>query len=98
MRSAEIASRELTISWRTAWLCSVVFIVVVTTYPWTVSWGDARWDRVIWIPFQKMRVSLDALANIALYVPFGFSYVQSPITCSPRRIHHGCHISRPLVG
>jgi glycopeptide antibiotics resistance protein len=77
VRSAEIASRELTISWRTAWLCCVVFIVVVTTYPWTVSWGDARWDRVIWIPFQNMRVSLDALANIALYVPFGFSYVQS---------------------
>jgi VanZ family protein len=92
MRSAEIASRELTISWRTAWLCSVVFIVVVTTYPWTVSWGDARWDRVIWIPFQKMRVSLDALANIALYVPFGFSYVQSRL-----RVRQGEFITAAIL-
>jgi len=77
--SAEIASRELTLSWRTVWLCCVLVIVVATTYPWTDAWGAARWDRVIWVPFHNMRVSLDALANIILYVPFGFSYIQSQL-------------------
>jgi len=79
-----IASRELTLSWRTVWLCWVLVIVVVTTYPWAGSLGDARWDRVIWVPFHNMRVSLDAVANIALYLPFGFSFVQSRL-----RVHKG---------
>jgi VanZ family protein len=75
----EIASRELTLSWRDVWLCCVLFIVVVATYPWTDFRGYTHWERVIWIPFQNMRPSIlfDVLANIAVYVPFGFLYVQS---------------------
>jgi len=79
MQGAEITSRDLKLSWRNVWLCCVLFIVVVTTYPWIDFLGYAHWDRVIWVPFQNMRYSLDALANIALYVPFGFSYVQSRV-------------------
>ena len=78
-RHTEIASRELTLSWRTAWVCCVLFIVVLVSYPWIDFRGYAHWDRVVWVPFQNMRPSIliDILANIALYVPFGFSYVQS---------------------
>ena len=78
-RSAEITSRDFKHSWRKVWLCVVLFIVVVATYPWTDFRGYAHWDRVIWVPFQNVRHSLDALKNIALYVPFGFSCVQSQL-------------------
>jgi glycopeptide antibiotics resistance protein len=77
VRSAEITSRDLKLSWRNIWFYCAIFIIVVATYPWTDFRGYAHWDRIIWVPFQNMRHSLDGLANIALYVPFGFSYVQS---------------------
>ena len=67
--------RELTLSWHNVWLCCVLVIVVATTYPWTHFGSHAQWDRVVWIPFQMWH-SLDVLANIALYVPFGFLYFQ----------------------
>jgi glycopeptide antibiotics resistance protein len=83
LKSAEITSRDLKLSWRNVWLCMVFFIVFVTTFPLADFVGHAHWDRVIWIPFQdvlhSLRRSLDGLANIALYVPFGFSYVQSRV-------------------
>ena len=77
VRSVEITSRDLKLSWRNIWFYCAIFIIVVATYPWTDFRGYAHWDRIIWVPFQSMRHSLDGLANIALYVPFGFSYVQS---------------------
>lgn len=75
----EIVSRDLKLSWRNVWFCCAIFIIVVTTYPWADFRGYAHWDRVVWVPFQNMRPSLDALANIVLYVPFGFSYLQSQL-------------------
>jgi VanZ family protein len=85
-RSAGIATRELTVSWRTVWRCCIVLIAVGTSYPWIDFQGYAHWERVRWMPFQNMRLwpSIDVLANIALYIPFGFSYVQSRL---PARNH-----------
>jgi len=77
VRRAEIASRDLKLSWRNVWFCCALFIIGVATYPCSDFRGYADLDRVVWVPFQHMRHSLDALANIALYVPFGFSYIQS---------------------
>ncbi|MCM3904971.1 MAG: VanZ family protein [Pyrinomonadaceae bacterium] len=85
-RSGEITSRELTLSWRNVWLCCVLFIVAVVTYPWTSFLGYARWDKVLWVPFQDVRNSLDALENIVLYVPFGFSSVQSRLHVRSGRV------------
>ena len=82
-RSGEITRRDLKFSWCNVWHCCVLIIVVILTYPWTDFVGHAHWDVVIWIPFRdvlhSLRRALDALANIALYVPFGFSYVQSRV-------------------
>ena len=69
------------ISWRDLWLYWLLIIVVSCTYPWTDFVGHAHWSGVEWIPFQDVTTSLsralDAFANLALYVPFGFTYIRA---------------------
>lgn len=52
-----------------AWTVLIVLIVA----PWASYVGHVHWDRVQWIPFRPPPDSTvrDAVANIALYVPFG---------------------------
>jgi len=46
--------------------------------PWSNFKGHSHWDSVRWIPFYDPPHTLfDILANLLLFVPFGFSYVQS---------------------
>ncbi len=96
-RSAGIATRELTVSWRTVWRCCLVLIAVGTSYPWIDFQGYAHWERVRWVPFQNMRPwpSIDVLANIACIFLSDFR------TCSrgymQPRIRKGCLMGRALI-
>jgi glycopeptide antibiotics resistance protein len=51
-----------------------ILIVLAISLPWTGFTPRPQWDRVHWVPFSdpadKPR---DFVANIALFVPFGFS-------------------------
>jgi glycopeptide antibiotics resistance protein len=73
--------RIVKITWRNLWHCWLVVILISSTYPWTNFAGHAHWDGVGWIPFQDIKISigrtLDALANLALYVPLGFTYMRA---------------------
>jgi len=55
------------------WLIWIVVILGLTTMPWENYVGHSHWDLVNWIPFNDHRFAVeDLLANIALFVPFGF--------------------------
>ena len=44
--------------------------------------GHAHWSRVCWVPFRDCGIHdfwLDALANVALYAPFGFLAARSQV-------------------
>ena len=60
-------------------------IVGVTTMPWSDFQGHAHWSMVCWIPFTDTLWSpgmlFNALANVLLFVPFGYLYIRS----QPRR-------------
>lgn len=48
-------------------------IIVATTWPPASFVGHAHWDQVEWIPFTGGFRPLDILANLALFVPLGWS-------------------------
>jgi len=57
--------------------CWWIPVVVLLSLPWIGFTATPQWFRVHWIPFtdpaDKPR---DLLANIALFIPFGYSYVR----------------------
>lgn len=59
----------------------VLLIVVLSTFPWYI--GHPDWQTVTWVPFQDTRFSLrrmlDAVLNVCLYVPFGWSVACSGV-------------------
>lgn len=61
---------------RLALLLSTLLIIVAVV-PWLTYTDHSHWGEVRWIPFvsspQKVR---DWAANVALYVPFGYSYAR----------------------
>ena len=55
----------------------LLVIVAITTLPWGDFDGQAHWKRVQWIPFSHLRAWSwgrwrDVIANVALFIPFGF--------------------------
>jgi glycopeptide antibiotics resistance protein len=53
-------------------------IVCVTTLPWKNFAGHPHWDHVRWIPFHEHRLALfDIVANVLLFVPFGYFLVRA---------------------
>jgi|GEM_PF-1093165 glycopeptide antibiotics resistance protein len=59
--------------WWQIWLVWILGILGLTTMPWENYVGHSHWDLVNWIPFNDHRFAVeDLLANIALFVPFGF--------------------------
>ena len=57
--------------------CWWIPVVVLLSLPWIGFTATPQWFCVHWIPFtdpaDKPR---DLLANIALFIPFGYSYVR----------------------
>jgi glycopeptide antibiotics resistance protein len=56
-------------------LCSAwsVVILAATVLPFKNFVGHAHWDQIRWIPFYSHPVApLDVVANVALFIPFGF--------------------------
>lgn len=46
--------------------------------PWSNFKGHSHWASVRWIPFHDHPLTLfDIVANVLLFVPFGFSYTRS---------------------
>ena len=71
-------------NYKIAWVLWVVLIVVATTLPWSNfhSYVDpAKLHRVVWVPFQGVRLStrriLDIADNIFLFIPFSYLYLRS---------------------
>ncbi|PYV44499.1 MAG: hypothetical protein DMG06_06280 [Acidobacteria bacterium] len=63
--------------WRTLWLLWTAVILCVTTMPWSNFKGHSHWANIGWIPFYDPPLTLfDILANLLLFVPFGFCYVR----------------------
>ena len=55
-----------------AWSVWVVALIVVTA-PWADFQAHCNWAHVVWIPFHSPPWKLaDILANVTLYIPFGY--------------------------
>lgn len=55
-------------------VAATVAILAVTLLPTGGYTPHAHWERVQWIPFGERRIPpLGALANVALFVPFGWA-------------------------
>jgi VanZ family protein len=48
-------------------------IVNVTMWPWSTFVGHAHWRQVEWLPLSQGIRPLDIVANVVLYVPFGWA-------------------------
>jgi glycopeptide antibiotics resistance protein len=59
---------------RVRWLLWIVVIVAIVV-PWRDFQHHTHWGKVVWIPFVSLpwRIS-DAIANVLLYMPFGYLY------------------------
>ena len=50
-----------------------IVVIVVLVVPWWSFQAHSHWSRIRWIPFVSPPVVVrDVLANILLYVPFGY--------------------------
>lgn len=58
------------------WLLWIVVIVAIVV-PWQDFQHHTHWSKVVWIPFVSLpwRIS-DAIANVLLYMPFGYLYAR----------------------
>ena len=62
------------------WWLWAFAIVLFTTLPLSNFVGHSHWDYVEWVPFRnwvrfphhRIDLSLDVLANIVLFMPFGY--------------------------
>ena len=54
-----------------------MLLIIAAVVPWLTYTNHPHWEAVRWIPFvsspQKIR---DWAVNLALYVPFGYSYTR----------------------
>ena len=79
--SAESKPIDSYLMWRNLWLFWLLLILIVSSYPCAEFHTHAHWNKVSWVPFQgvghSVTLSLDAVRNVVLYVPFGFFYGQS---------------------
>jgi glycopeptide antibiotics resistance protein len=54
-----------------AWTAFILLVVL----PWIGFQDHTHWQRVAWVPFRSPPVKVfDVLANILLYVPWGYFY------------------------
>lgn len=59
---------------RVPWWCWWILLVWAVSFPWAGFTPVPQWNRVHWIPFTDPADKLrDIAANIALFVPFGYS-------------------------
>jgi len=73
--------------WLKLWLMWIVVILGLTTMPWKNFVGHSHWDLVNSIPFNDQPLAMsDILANVALFVPFGFFLGRALPGSSPKRV------------
>lgn len=73
--------------WWKFWLVWIVVILGLTTLPWENYTGHSHWDLVRWIPFSDQSLGLpDILANVVLFVPFGYFLRWALPRSSPQRV------------
>jgi glycopeptide antibiotics resistance protein len=73
--------------WLKLWLIWIVVILGLTTMPWMNFVGHSHWDQVRWIPFYDHPLAMsDILANVVLFVPFGFFLGRALPGASPKRV------------
>ena len=68
---------------RTPLWCWWIAVVWILSFPWVGRANTPQWQRVHWVPFKDPADKLrDVVANVALFVPFGFSLAgrQRPMT------------------
>jgi glycopeptide antibiotics resistance protein len=59
--------------WWILWTAWTFLIIAITTLPVEYFVGHAHWDMVRWIPFYDHPIApFDMIANMALFVPFGY--------------------------
>jgi glycopeptide antibiotics resistance protein len=73
--------------WWKLWLIWIVVILGLTTMPWSNYTGHSHWALVRWIPFYDHPLALsDVLANVVLFLPFGFFLGRALPGSSPKRV------------
>lgn len=79
--SAESKPIDSYLMWRNLWLLWLLLILIVSSYPCAEFHTHGHWDKVSWVPFRgvwgSVNLSVDAVKNLILYMPFGFFYGQS---------------------
>jgi glycopeptide antibiotics resistance protein len=64
--------------WRVLWAASILIIAAAVVLPLTNFKAHSHWGRVRWIPFMGIALSpIELGANIALFLPFGFTYAKA---------------------
>jgi glycopeptide antibiotics resistance protein len=54
-------------------LAAWVAVILAAVVPWTDYVGHSHWGKVQWIPFSSPPVKpIDIIANVLLYLPFGY--------------------------
>ena len=69
--------------WTLLWLVWIVFILMVGILPLSNFVGHSHWQYIKWVPTQEqlhtplivLDLFTDVLANILLFVPFGFLHI-----------------------
>ena len=73
--------------WKLCWLIWIGVILGFTTMPWKNYVGHSHWELVRWMPFSDHPLALsDILANVVLFVPFGFFLGRALPSSSPKRV------------
>lgn len=76
-------SRFFYLSWKVFFFAWAGVILCVTILPLSNFQGHSHWDGVHWIPFIDLHLSVSWLvnfvANILLFLPFGFLYFQGRV-------------------
>ena len=70
------------VQWSLMWWAWTIFILMVGILPLSNFVGHSHWEYIHWVPSIEqlqsplivLDLSLDMLANILLFVPFGFFY------------------------
>ncbi len=68
--------------WSTLWIAWIMVILLVGVLPLSNFVGHSHWEYIKWVPTAEqlgsplvlLDLTLDALANIVLFMPFGFFY------------------------
>jgi glycopeptide antibiotics resistance protein len=86
--------------WTALWALWLAVIISATTIPWSNFKGHSHWGKVRWIPFRDDPLaSVDNLANVALFLPFGSLYFMAvPLRSKRVTILSGLVVSALLSG